>query len=99
MLNNTPKPLYLPLQIFGYVVFYIFLRSPYSQGVLQKGHRDRRPAGDDVASRFVCASVYPLFETQLEPSKPLYAHMQVVVAFFVVNFFTKMYIARNPEGF
>ena len=29
----------------------------------------------------------------------LYAHILVVVVFLVVNFFTKMNIARNPEGF
>ena len=27
-----------------------------------------------------------------------YAHMLIVVAFLVVNFFTKMNIARNPGG-
>ena len=27
-----------------------------------------------------------------------YAHMLIVVAFLVVNFFTKMVIARNPGG-
>ena len=28
-----------------------------------------------------------------------YAHIEVLVTFLLVNFFTKMNIARNPEGF
>ncbi len=35
----------------------------------------------------------------LYPLNPPYAHMLIVVTFLVVNFFTKMNIARSPGGF
>ena len=56
--QKVKKPLVFIAKIFTVIVFeYYFFKNLQRERFFKKGVRDRRPAGDEIGSRFVCVSV------------------------------------------
>ena len=66
--KKVKKPLVFMVKNFTVIVFEdYFFKNLQRKRFFENCSGKRRPAGDRFCSRFVCVSVYPLFDAKWEP--------------------------------